>query len=590
MPKLARRSRATQALLAWALVAGWPVLLAASARPAHAFAGRNGHVAYDGSWSAKGRISVRNPNGKGLRRIRVAGRPIDPTFSPLGVRIAFATNGRIWIMGADGTNQRQLMVTPVPSRQPAWSPDGSRIVFSTGPRGESDIYVVDADDSNLRALTHNPADETDPAWSHHDRIAFIRHSARGKGDIRVINTNGGDMVRLTGGRADDEMPAWSPDGRKLAFTRGPGAHRDIYVIRRDGSHLRRLTRLHQRVSSPAWSPNGRSIAFSMGAKGHRAVYVVPSRGGKVRRRSPRRANATSVDWQATGHDPVIAAAGDIACDPADRGYNDGVGRATECHQRQTGDLLLTMDLDAILPLGDTQYERGASEAYTVFDQTWGQLKSLMHPVVGNHESREPGATGYYDYFDGVGRDDGPAGPRNRGWYSWDLGRWHMIALNSECSFPTKAPTLTDCLPGSPQEQWLKADLAAHPSECTLAYFHHPLESSGVPQFNVAVQPLWQDMMAAGVDVVLAGHDHAYERFAPINALGQPDPAHGIRQFVVGTGGKNFTIHNDHKPGSQVRQSSVFGVLQMTLGRGTYHWRFVPEKGGHFSDQGDGRCH
>jgi hypothetical protein len=250
-----------------------------------------------------------------------------------------------------------------------------------------------------------------------------------------------------------------------------------------------------------------------------------------------------------------------------------------------------MDLTAVLALGDTQYETGAGSAFPLaFDQTWGRVKSLIRPVPGNHESRSPGANGYFDYFNGPGVADGIAGHRGQGWYSFDIGSWHLIALNSQCSFPTRAPTLSDCAVGSPQETWLRADLAAHPSQCTLAFFHHPLTSSGIRGFNVAVQPLWRDLQAAHVDVVLAGHDHAYERFAPLDANGAVDPVNGIRQFVVGTGGKSFTLPDYHKPGSQLRESSVFGVLEMTLGRGFYRWQFVPEAHRHFSDEGQDSCH
>jgi hypothetical protein len=315
------------------------------------------------------------------------------------------------------------------------------------------------------------------------------------------------------------------------------------------------------------------------------------KGGKPRKIASSSADVATVDWQASGADPVIAAAGDIACDPEDKHFNGGLGTATRCHERQTSDLLLKMDLTAVLALGDTQYETGAGSAFPLaFDQTWGRVKSLIRPVPGNHESRSPGANGYFDYFNGPGVADGIAGHRGQGWYSFDIGSWHLIGLDSQCSFPAKAPTLKDCAVGSPQETWLRSDLAAHPSQCTLAFFHHPLTSSGIRAFNVAVQPLWRDLQAAHVDVVLVGHDHAYERFAPLDANGAVDPVNGIRQFVVGTGGKSFTRPDYHKPGSQLRESSVFGVLEMTLGRGSYRWQFVPEAHRHFSDEGQDRCH
>jgi hypothetical protein len=494
-------------------------------------------------------------------------------------------------MYADGSGQRQITDLPMPARSPTWSPNGEQLVFVAGSRGTLDLYRIAADGSSLKRNTRRPADDDHPAWSVRNRIAFVRRTARGDGDIRTMNSNGGDTVRLTHGRANDDYPSWSPDGRWVAFTRGSRRHRDHYIIRRDQTHLKRLTTLRQAVSSPAWSPDGRWLAFTSGKAGRRALYRVRRDGRKLRRVSPRSADAATVDWQVRGADPVIAAAGDIACDPNDKHFNGGLGTAHRCHERQTSDLLLKMDLSAVLALGDTQYESGSAAAFPLaFDQTWGRVKNLIRPVPGNHESREPGATGYFDYFNGPGVANGPAGPRGEGWYSFDLGSWHIIALNSQCSYPTKAPTLTDCLPGSPQERWLRADLAAHPRQCTLAFMHHPLTSSGIRRFNVAVQPLWRVLQAAGVDVVLAGHDHAYERFAPLDADGNVDPAGGITQFVVGTGGKSFTRADYHKPGSQLRESSVYGVLEMQLGRGFYRWQFVPEAHRHFSDEGEQRCH
>jgi acid phosphatase type 7 len=584
VPKSSRRILAAAALAAAGLLTTAP--------PGHAaFAGRNGSVTYDGRWSQLGLLSLRKPNGSGLRQIHVPGQPADPTFSPFGRRIAFTTNGQIWAMYADGTGQRQITALPVPATAPAWSPNGEQLVFVGGTPGTQDLYRIAADGSGLRKITRSPTDDDHPAWSIRNRIAFVRHTARGDGDIRTMVPSGGDTVRVTHGTVDDESPVWSPDGRWIAFTRGRPSTRDLYVIRRDGTHLRRVVNFKDGVSSPAWSPDGRWIAFAMGRSGKRGLYRVRLAGGKAKRVSPNTADAATVDWQVKGADPVIAAAGDIACEPTAKNFNGGYGTTGRCHQMETSNLLLKMDLSAVLALGDTQYETGASAAFSAFDQSWGRVKSLIRPAVGNHESRDPGATGYYDYFNGPGVADGVAGHRGEGWHSFDVGRWHLIALNSECSYPPDAPTMVECAAGSPQERWLQADLAAHPSQCTLAYFHHPLVTSGLRQtFNSAVQPLWRDLQAAHADVVLVGHDHAYERFAPINADGAVDPVNGMREFIVGTGGKNFDIQDFHRPGSELRQSSVFGVLEMQLGRGFYRWQFVPEAHGHFTDSGEQACH
>jgi hypothetical protein len=260
---------------------------------------------------------------------------------------------------------------------------------------------------------------------------------------------------------------------------------------------------------------------------------------------------------------------------------------------QTSDLLMKMDLSAVMPLGDEQYEDGAYDKFLgSFDPTWGRLKAQMRPVVGNHEYRTANAQGYFDYFDGVGAQDGPAGPRDKGYYSYDVGTWHVVALNSECSDTSSSstPYRSDCDAGSPQEQWLRADLAAHPAQCTLALWHHPLLSSGIESSNGAVRPLFQALQDYGVDVLLTGHDHGYERFAPMDADVTRDGEHGVRQFVVGTGGKNHESTRSRQPNSEVRSDTTFGVLKLTLHPGSYAWQFVPEAGATFTDAGANDCH
>src|SRR3954447_3383338 len=300
---------------------------------------------------------------------------------------------------------------------------------------------------------------------------------------------------------------------------------------------------------------------------------------------------------ASAADPVIAAAGDVACDPASTSFNGGAGDATHCRQRATSDLLLTGGFAAVLPLGDTQYEDGTLAKFqTSYDPSWGRVRSISRPVVGNHEY-ETSATGYFDYFNGVGNPTGPAGERSKGYYSYDLSlpsgtRWHIVALNSECS-ASSAGTVGwsgGCAAGSAQEQWLKADLAASTSSCTLAYWHHPLFSSGGIGNNTDMQQVWQDLYDAGADVVLNGHDHNYERFAPQNPAGAANASYGLREFVVGTGGKSLLAMGVVKPNSEVRQNSTFGVMQLTLHDNGYDFRFAPEVGQSYTDTGSGACH
>jgi len=278
--------------------------------------------------------------------------------------------------------------------------------------------------------------------------------------------------------------------------------------------------------------------------------------------------------------PVVAAAGDIACDPADPAYNGGGGTATACRMQATSDLLVGGGWSAVLLLGDNQYEDGALSRYQAsYDPTWGRVKAFTYPAPGNHEYATAGAAGYYAYFGAA------AGDPARGYYSFDLGSWHLVVLNSNCA------AVGGCGPGSPQELWLAADLAAHPGRCTLAYWHHPRFSSGQHGSDPTYQTFWQDLYAAGADVVLSGHDHIYERFLPQDPAGDADPARGLVQFVVGTGGRNQTPFATLRPNGAARSSGVFGVLQLTLYDNGYDWRFVPAAGGAtFADAGTGLCH
>jgi hypothetical protein len=271
-------------------------------------------------------------------------------------------------------------------------------------------------------------------------------------------------------------------------------------------------------------------------------------------------------------DPVIAAAGDIAC-----GSQTPPGAA--CHHRQTSDLLVAEGFDAVLPLGDTQYERGALPDYqNYYHPTWGRVKSITHPVPGNHEYATAGASGYFDYFGAA------AGDRTKGYYSFDLGSWHIVALNSNCA---NVP----CHRGSPQELWLRADLAMHQNACTLAYWHHPRFTSGsVHHSDAGMQPFWQALHEFHADVVLSGHQHNYERFDPQTPTGSADPSNGIRQFIVGTGGKDlYPFGSTPAPNSAVRRSDTFGVLKLTLRPTSYDWQFLPEEGKAFTDTGTGTC-
>jgi len=290
--------------------------------------------------------------------------------------------------------------------------------------------------------------------------------------------------------------------------------------------------------------------------------------------------AAATATPAPPHDPVIAAAGDIACDPRHHLGPDIEAMLGGCEAAATYALIAAKKPSAVLALGDEQYEDGALEAFQQsYAKTWGQVKAITHPTPGNHEYySSPSADGYFTYFGAA------AGDRSKGYYSFNLGGWHIIALNGNCGF------VGGCASGSKQERWLKADLASHPAGCTLAYWHQPRFSSATHHSDATYADLWRDLYAAHADVVLGGHDHDYERFAPQTPDGASDPQAGIREFVVGTGGRSHSIFLRVEKNSESRAAGTFGVLFLSLHSHGYDWRFTPIAGYLFSDSGSGACH
>lgn len=241
--------------------------------------------------------------------------------------------------------------------------------------------------------------------------------------------------------------------------------------------------------------------------------------------------------------------------------------------------LIEQNPGTVMAIGDLAYPDGTKENFECYDKTWGRFKSRTRPAVGNHEFHSAGATFYFQYFGDV------AGSSQDGYYSYELGAWHIIVLNSECK------EVGGCNAGSRQEKWLRADLVAHPAACTLTYFHKPLFSSGGAHGDdPEVTPLWQALYDANADVVVNGHDHDYERFAPQDPAGKPDAKRGIREFVAGTGGKNQRPFGLPHPNSEIRNTDGFGVLKLTLRSNGYDWQFIPEAGKTFTDSGSGVCH
>lgn len=261
---------------------------------------------------------------------------------------------------------------------------------------------------------------------------------------------------------------------------------------------------------------------------------------------------------------IVLAAGDIAaCD-------------------EEGDEVTAALLDelpgTLLVLGDIAYDNGSAREFEeCYDPTWGRHYRRTNPVPGNHEYQSDGAAPYFAYFGEA------AGNPEEGWYSLDLGAWHIVALNSNCD------EIGGCGEGSPQEAWLRADLAANPARCTLAFSHYPRFSSGSENgSNEEMSALWAALDGADAEILLSGHEHNYERFAPQDADGAAADD-GMVQFVAGTGGKSLYGFDDPEPNSEARNGEAFGVLQLNLRDDGYDYEFIAEPGAEFTDAGSGEC-
>ncbi|MFZ0180972.1 MAG: chitobiase/beta-hexosaminidase C-terminal domain-containing protein [Candidatus Dormiibacterota bacterium] len=290
-------------------------------------------------------------------------------------------------------------------------------------------------------------------------------------------------------------------------------------------------------------------------------------------------------------DPIIGAAGDIACDPLAPAFNNGFGVSPDCVAASTEPLLT--GVDAVLPLGDTQYNCGGYQAFLQsYALSWGQKLAITHPVPGDNdyglELPAGGGTdcpatngaGYFQYFGAA------AGDPTKGYYSYNLGTWHVIALNTAQCDTTPA----FCAAGSAQDLWLQNDLSHDTSVCTLAYYKDPRFSSTAGGGDDNFQQIWQDLYNGGTDVVLNAGSHWYERFEPLNASGVSDTTYGMQEFVVGTGGNGLDTPATQLPTSQVLNNTTHGIIKMTLHNGSYSWNFINNGESTFTDSGSGNCH
>jgi acid phosphatase type 7 len=259
----------------------------------------------------------------------------------------------------------------------------------------------------------------------------------------------------------------------------------------------------------------------------------------------------------------------------------GAGDIADCSR--TADEATAKLLDEIegtvFTTGDNAYDSGTdTEFENCYEPTWGRHKARTYPTPGNHDYKTAGASGYFNYFGAA------AGEPSAGYYSYDLGEWHVVALNSRCD------EVGGCTEDSPMLRWLRKDLAENAKSCTVAYFHDPLFSSGSLGNNTKMVPVWETLYAANADVVLSGSAHLYERFTPQSPAGVADATRGIRQFVVGTGGAALHPINGTKANSEVHNTDAHGVLKLTLHSTSYDWEFVPVTGKTFTDSGSDSCH
>lgn len=261
--------------------------------------------------------------------------------------------------------------------------------------------------------------------------------------------------------------------------------------------------------------------------------------------------------------------------------------STDGHEK-TADILDRYPDAIVQTLGDNAYNSGTREQFQCYDRSWGRAYDRTRPALGGHDYRTPGAAGYMEYFSDVLEPLGESAlDPDRGWYAYDLGEWRIYVLNSICD-----DVEGGCDSGSPQVEWLRADLADNPTRCVAAVIHNPRFSSGRKGDEDEVEPLWEALHDAGAEFVLSGDNHAYERLAPMTPTGQPDPVRGVRQFVVGTGGRSHYLFSEGpaNPDSETGADDTYGVLMLTLESSGYTWEFLPEEGRSFTDNGSEACH
>ena len=410
----------------------------------------------------------------------------------------------------------------------------------------------------------------------------VDNSAGSPDGVLRPSGSGPSWVAGYGFAQPDTTPPAIPAG--LAATPGPGSVALTWTANGEsdlaGYNVYRGTTLPVTTTggpvngaTPVTGTSYADTGLTSGTPVHYAITAVDTSGN-----TSALSSAVSATPGGASSDPVLVAAGDIAgcswsTDAATAAVVDGIA-------------------GTVLTLGDNVYPNGtATEFSTCYGPTWGRFKNRTRPTPGNHDYNTAGASGYFDYFNGVGNQTGPAGNRSLGYYSFDIGTWHVVVLNSECETTSGLWLKGGCAAGSAQETWLKADLAAATTNNIIVTWHKPRFSSSTEHGNSThMQGFWQIAYERGVDLVLNGHSHNYERFAPMNASGAVDTSFGVREFVVGTGGASAHGFTAPSATSQLRSTGTAGVLKLTLHPTSFDWQFVPVAGQTFTDAGTQAVH
>ncbi|HVL25665.1 MAG TPA: discoidin domain-containing protein [Thermomicrobiales bacterium] len=573
---------------AWLVLDLGTVRPIASVRWLIATAGMQGSVeielSEDGeSWAPLVRLdgSALPPGGWDEQPVDVRARYVRFDLAPMGASAAFGGMAEIEVWPATDARPLAAIVTPEPpspTQAPTATPTFTPTAIATGVPTPGATPLVPASAPSARTTTSIAASTT--------QAAIAGSSPTFSGVSLPIANSTSSVASTSPGNAYDGSTSthWFTIGptppSSAVLTLDLGATRQLSGVKWT-YRLPEMDHMTLQVSptGSSWTTVSKTTARAQGTwEGSKTTAIV--RYVRMVFDNPsdriRLGFVSEVQvWGTAVSTATVLAAGDIAV----------CGSSAD---EATAKLLDANGSGTVLALGDNAYNSGTLTEYkNCYGPTWGRHKSRTRPVPGNHEyAVSSGGKGYFDYFNGVGVASGRAGDRTKGYYSFNVGAWHVIAINS-CAVSTNAV----CAPGAAQLDWLQADLRAHPSACTLAYWHHPLFSSGHDQDNGGMmKPIFNALYQAGAEVVLVGHSHDYERFAPQTPSGAKNTTTGIREFVVGTGGGAFTGLASRAANSETFNDTTHGVLKLTLRASGYDWKFLPIAGQSFTDSGTGTCH